>query len=595
MTPLIVLLLGLGATAAASEATSEFRRRDQLDALRRRLGLWPAHPTAHLGSIANRLQYIDKTFGLEYAMLAQKIALLMGEPTYHHMVRDESGLAPMLPWLAWRLWKEDAPQLRRVLEAPSFHPLEPVEGMPGLKPIDYGKDQAWSDIARLIDWFEGDRPSLFEFTWDEALADEARWFPSSLGTWDGKDWDVSPGKIVYRFLTDEEGTWTVQLMSDSADEVAALGALHIDSRTFNTHSDSLYVLRDPQGEPRAVWMVGRYETPYRIQGEWGNSSWDWQEAGEEELLGRVAEFSRHQWPEPSQWGDPVLAFMSVDEEGATALLDSSPELVSYERTEGVGSLLDRYAWDWIGGKFLEHWAELANAEPGHFDDLYPNTAGHQGPTRRLLKWMATGKWDEELAYEFITDDEELPSILHHYQYGTEQDPQADVTTSSGEHDQVMPYEIKVWDVYRHPDGPELEVKVQIIVFYDSEGRSWVVASQQAAQFRPDPADPSSWLTANDFIDFEFLPLVEQTRGGYRQIDTSTYRKIEDYRGPFEQHEWTNSIDYALREAWEKFTEALNEADIEDENWRTYFKASDLIEPRPELEVQDVFEAVELLQ
>jgi len=212
--PFLILLMGLGATVGA-DAHGEWRKRQRMDDLRRKLGLWEQSPTYFKGSIANRLNWIESQFGLRAAIWAREAAVLSVAPLGFFKSHDDTGIAPFLPWLAWRLVNGDKPELVAVLEA-EHHQVE--------KDVEYTKDHAWSDIRRLLDWYEGARPDLFDYTWNQAIAAEQKWFPTSIKIW--------KGELVYRFALREDdideddkqgtGEWIVTEMLDLDARIAAV-------------------------------------------------------------------------------------------------------------------------------------------------------------------------------------------------------------------------------------------------------------------------------------------------------------------------------------------------------------------------------------
>lgn len=593
MNPLVVLLMALGATAAA-DVEHEWRRREQLDALRRRLGMWAAYPRLP-GAIANRLQWIERQFGLRAAILAQQAAVVMGEPSWGHSYRreDDRLIAKLLPWLAWRLTRGDAPDLVRVLEHPQHAPMRlDASGQPTSEHATYDRDQAWTDLHRLLDWFEGARPDLFQYTWDQAQAAEQEWFANHLPTFENDDWIIVPGDLVWRHSTDD-GDWTVQRSKSVDDTQAAVAFLtgRIPSGSEYAYSDQ-YILKQPDGEPVAVVVEGRRGSLMEILfPEFEHSGYE--PPDDDEAMQLLATFLRTEWAE-SHWPGylgMMLAVGTVDEEGMRELLLEQPSMFSDEH--GIGRHVAENITEWFSYDLLTWWANLANAEPSHFDDLFPNVAENQTPSKALITWMETGKWDYDLASEPLSDPEEvLPPVLHRYTIGYN-DPDTDL--GELEYGQVLPYELTVWEVWRHPNGPELEVKVQVYVLYQGDGTwAWSVWANQEAQLRLDPADRSTWQTSDGFDTFKLQPIIRE-QWGSKRLDDQAINAVTSYRGPFDEVDTTHSLDEALKGAWQAFIDTVDRAGLDEDEVRRFFGSDVPIEPPEGVEVEDYLEAFDLLQ
>jgi hypothetical protein len=626
--PFLVILLGLGATAAA-EHQNEWRRRDQLNELRKKLGLWPIQ-TYFPGNIARRLQWIEQQFGLRAALWAQQAAILLGEPLYGHGTYDEARIAPFLPWLAWRLSQGDAPELVRVLEDPHHRPMVPTGEMvseydieagkykeiPGFRELDYGNHQAWSDLSRLLDWQQEAKPDIFRFDWKQAKEAEAEWFAKSRKPYTkGKSWDVPVGTgVVWRDPVREEGAegdWFVQWMTELDDARAALG--YLGEPSHYVYYDTVYVLQDADGEPQAAVIAGdRYDNPEKFVLPHGI---EFDMDPDDPILSRLAAWMRTKW-DPSTWPGwegILLAFGTATEDQMKQMLTEDPEMFSNERSAGVASRVAE-DFEWFSYELRDYWGMLSNSNPGHFADLYPEIAWHQEPSKALLQWMKTGEWDHKLATQPMANPEEqLPGILRRYTHGSEDEDDVNELWQ-GDHDRVLPWELKVWDVYRHPSGAELAIKAQIFILYlPADIYAWHVVAKEELQFRPDPLDASTWTTTEDFDDFEFIDLVTTDRWAGRVLDEQAIKRVlHTYRSPFrggrrtsagsssvpkgagfEDVETTTSLDMALKALWERYTNSLDE--IDDERVRRFFQPEDLMEPREGIEVRDILEAYELLE
>lgn len=609
MTPLVVLLMGLAATTTVAEGEHAWRRRNQLDTLRRRLGLWPLD--ALPGSIARRVEWIQQNFGIEAAVAATRVAVLLGEPNYTWTTHEHEGkpeqdraarIAPFLPWFAWRWTQGDVPEeLRRALMHPTFGP-EDAEG----KPLPYGKDEAWSTLASLVHWADRSRADLFQHTWAQAVAAEEAWFPTSLTMWEGADWNIPRGELIYRFTwEDEEGPWTVERHDDYDDVYAIRKMLRMPE---GYSRDVIDVLKRPDGEPVVVIDLStRYTTREvvgvsDIKGEYGQSTLEWAQGGDDDdILKKLKAYLEHEFGDPSNWGSfdgPIIAVFASEGDELLELLETNPELFTQDRHD------DKGASDYIASqgyeldhRFMDRWATLANAYPDDWPNIYPRVAAQQVPTLRLIEWMRSGEWKDELAEKEIPYKERgnlLPGIIRQFEYGHgKDDEEADITTTSGEHDEVLPWEIQLWDIYKHPSGAELEVKLQVLIWFDWESQHWVTSAKSAGQFRPTP-DPSTWQTSEEFDEFEFTSIVETGSWGYKSLDSSAMRALED--APFETQGYgTTSLDEALKEAWE-FVADLDEAEIDlgPIDWRQLFPIDTLANPAEDLEVVDVLESMELL-
>ena len=612
MTPLLALLLGLAATAAGAD--NAYRRELQLNSLRRRLGMWPTN--GYPGSIARRLDWIQRTFGVDAALLSARVADLLGEKLitkFHEHVSTPKDMraatiAPFLPWFAWRLSKGDVPQeIVAVLRHPAYNPqIETDEGE--IKAADYGRDQAWETLTQLVDWAGGARPDIFRYTWAQAIAAEKAWYPTTLpsytmpGLSKGDDpITLPPGEIKYIFpQEDEEGRWTVQRFDD-LDDTTTIRQMFRHRTT--TSREVMDVLRRPDGEPvvmmhirsRTTWdgRVVSYPNVLEISGEYGSRPIEWM-GDKDEWVTRVHTYLEHEFGHPDNWGEDgqIIALLVADEKGAEKLLKENPEWFT---EHGVGGTVAYNVGDMWEYSLVEKWGELANANPREYSYLPANVAETQHPSRRVIEWMVTGEAKDALADIYLTPgefEERWPEVFHEYVYDPRTDnPDADINSSSDEESSVMPWEIKIWDIYTAPGGEELEIKVQILVFYD--GQQWTGQAKIEGQYRPNPDDSTTWETSDGFNDFKFVDIVEDNHG-YKELDTSILAKISRYDNDFEEIVTTTSLDEALMGAWEYFTEGLDNADIGDEKWRNTFREEDLVEPGPNIEIQDVFEVRAML-
>jgi len=603
MIPLVALLMGLTATAAASDPA--WRRQERIDTLRQRLGLWKLE--AFPGSIARRLEWIRQQFGIDAAVAATRVAVLIAGSPYNWNLHEHEGTDPedqagrvaiFLPWFAWRWTKGDVPEeLRRVLMHPGFGPTD-EEG----KHLPYDKDAAWSRLASLIEWADRSNADLFQHTWKQAEQAEETWFPTSLKPWNGADWNIPRGELIFRFpWEDEDGPWTVERHDDYDDIFAIRKALHMPP---GSSRDVIDVLKKPNGEPMVVIdLTTRYSSREvwginDIRGEYNNSTLDWTQGDDEDLMGKLRIYLEHEFGEdPSSWGNfdgAMIAVFTSEGDEQLKLLEEYPELFSRYQEEDQGA--SRYIADNVHDfdhRFAGRWAQLANAYPNDWPILYSQIAGHQVPTERLIEWMKTGKWDDTLAENEIPYgelEERLPGIIRQFEYSHNKDEPGDINSTSGEHDQVLPWEIKLWDVYKHPGGAELEVKLQVFVWFDWDNHTWVTSAKMAAQFRPTP-DASTWDTSEGFEDFEFTNIVQTGSFGYRELDSQAMRDLED--DPFETQGYgTTSLDEALKEAWE-FVSDLDNAELEEDEWKEIFPNTVLANPG-DLEITDLYEALELL-
>lgn len=603
MNPFLILLMGLGVTVGA-EAQGDWRRRDRMDRLRRQLGLWEQAPTYFKGSIANRLDWIESQFGLRAAIWAREATVMTVEPLGFFKGYDESGMAPFLPWLAWRLVNGDKPELVAVLEA---------EGHQVEKGTAYTKDNAWSDLRRLLDWFGGAKPNIFNYTWDQAIAAEKQWFPSTIKKWKNpySDWNLPAGDLIYRFAlreddTDEDdkqgtGEWIVTEMPDLD---ACVDAVAYFQKRFPMANDlvsmTVYVLQDPTGEPQAAIIAyARNDSMVQILGDhveqWAH------DGGDEEQFSRLVEFMLHQWPNASNWYYPSWVFIAESDTAKQLdLIDEYPEILGGDD----GSQLDSRGGEWFSWEFMQKWANSINAKPTAFEDLYTETASHQDPSEAFLIWLETGKRDLRKNEETGKNAKErIPGVLHKYTYDNDENSRADLTEmheGSHEYDDVFPWELKIWDLYTHPSGAVLEVKAQIYIIYKPHSTwAWVVSIQAAMEFREDPMDQTTWIKSDNYDDFDFHSIVESSSWGRRKtgraLSSRAIEEVFDYNGPFEELETTNSLDYALQAAWTAFTELFEHIDIDDEDRiKRYFVQQDLLDPRPEIEVGDILETIELL-
>lgn len=608
MTPLVVLLMGLAATTTVADGEHAWRRRNQLDGLRRRLGLWPLD--ALPGSIARRIEWIRQQFGVEAAVASTRVAVILGEPNYVWATHEHEGkppvdraarIAPFLPWFAWRWTQGDVPEeLRRVLLHPNFAPKD-AEG----KLLPYSKDEAWSTLASLVHWADYSRADLFQHTWAQAIAAEEDWFPTSLKTWEGADWNVPAGEVVYRYLWEaEEGPWTVQRHDDYDEMYAIRKLLRLpDGRSGGV----IDVLKRPDGEPVVVIDLATRYTSHEIvgvrdiKGEYSASTLEWAQGGDDEdILKKLKAYLEHEFGDPSNWGSfdgPIIAVFASEGDELLELLETNPELFTSDRNEdqGAADFIASQACE-FDHRFISRWADLANIYPDDWPALYPRIASYQTPTQRLIEWMRSGEWKDELADKEIPHKElqdHLPGIIRQFEYGHGDDSDADITSTSGEHDEVLPWEIQLWDIYKHPTGPELEVKLQVFIWFDWEENHWVTSAKAAGQFRP-TSDPSTWQTSEAFDEFEFASIVEQSQWGYRELDSSAMKDL--HHDPFETRGYgTTSLDEALKEGWE-FVADLDEAEIDTDpiDWRQLFPITTLADPSEDLEIVDVFESMELL-
>lgn len=605
MDPFLALLLALAATTAA-DADNSWWGDDQLDQLRRKLGLWPIHNIGP-GGVSRRLQWIESQFGVQAAVWAMRAAQLMTAPYPNYRFYDE--VSPFLPWLAWRLSKGDAPDLTRVLEAPNFWVSEPVEPA-GHKEVAYGKDQAWSDLHRLFTWFQRAQPDLFKLTWEQAQEAERRWYEKSQVY--PKSWDLKEQpEVVWRddIREDEDGDWiAIRIEDNYSDKMTFLRMFHADQRA-GVYGRSLYVLLDPDREPHAA-VLERNGRPQQILCE---ALQDWDVDPSDDTISRLYAFMIKEWPYVGNWPPPegpLMAFAMIgsDDNKVIKLLEECPEILG-DGEYGIGSYLSDRAGEWFSYNVVDHWARLANAEPDHFDDLYAEIAASQTPSIALIKWMHTGEWDHDLTRKELKDyEEKLPEVLHQYTVSYNQGDDADLTeTHQGEYDRVLPWELKVWDIYRHPKGPELEVKFQGFVIYSPEDLAWDVSVQYAVCFKPDPKDSSTWAKTENFDNFKFIEIVDRNNAWGSESRTINEQAIGEtrlYRGPFKNLTTTHSLDHALRDLWETFSEVLedvyleNEDDEEDttaeEAMERYFPSKEFLEPSEDIEIQDVFESLELL-
>jgi len=266
-----------------------------------------------------------------------------------------------------------------------------------------------------------------------------------------------------------------------------------------------------------------------------------------------------------------------------------------------GQLIDRLSYEEFDGEFMNKWAEVINAEPHWFDNLYVETAVHQFPSESFLLWLETGKEDPTKKQEVGKNAEErIPSILHQYVYDDTRSD-ADITSmhDSGEYDNVLPWEIKIWDLYTHPSGAELEVKAQIYVIYQETSYAWVVSMQASMEFREKPMDPSTWVRSDNHEDFVFHSIVGSPHWGTgRNLDPRAIEKVFEWRGPFQELETTHSLDDALKAAWTGFKELFdNLAPDDQDRIERYFVQQDLVDPRPEIEgpIPTLWETFEILK
>lgn len=608
MIPLVVLLLGL----AASSGQSDYERRWALNALRRRLGLWPLED--HPGSISKIFDRIHEEHGVPTAVAAHQLyRLLQSHPNHltadpRHDAVGALSLEPFLYWFAARWARgEVSEEIRAALLHPDFEPPPEIDER-GFKRT-YGKKRAWSDLVLLFQWFSRTHPALTNtMTWEQARSDEYQDFKARLPSYDaGRAGVVPPGELIYRFALNsrEDAPWTVERYTDPGEISSILKAMSSPSKS-RWYTEPIDVLRMPDGEPMVVIELVREGSPpqrvvkpRRIYSSYQTEPLYWLSDGSSEMdqhIPMLYEYLTFTFQNPLRWPNPeglIIAFYAIqDKEERKKLLDTYPALFEMQEESDSTGILSHHFREADYG-FIERWAALANAYPYRFPKIPGEVAASQDPSHALLEWFETGEWRDDLIEKPVYASRELlPGIFRELTLG--QDPDDDLTELGGtDHETTLPVEMKVWEIYAHPSGAELEVKFQGYIWYDWIGHQWRVSVDSEAQFRSDPKDPATWETSDDFDDFELFSLVSGTQWRGRALDRKKMESLGDR--PWRVSDGTSSLDEAYKTAWEYLTEAIEDAEMDGDSWEKVFPKTLMIDPPEDVEITDVLEALDLLK
>jgi hypothetical protein len=606
MDPLTVLIAIIAGTSVAS--AQSYEQSHTRDRLHRMLGIyglekvpWP--------SIDNRLRWITQSYGPEIGWLCHQATLLSGEPWYSHRIWHPIG--PLLPWLAWRWSKDDAQELRKVLQEKRLGPGFLTSYEVRIPSKQYEADEAYSDLVRLTDWLQRAKPDLFQLTWQQAKNAELAWHSKrlprthTLGKYSRPPHNIPTGELVFSFNTDdsEEHPWILTKIKGSReinstlDKAITSRAGYSPNPDFSHRVTEIYVLWDEEAESVAFITFDQHNNLIGLTGWGGESVFEWdKDLGDaddgEEIIDHLKIVVPFIQPDITKWharSAPLLAFLDLDDDEAIDLIRRFPSLLNPDKD--LASILTLQGYEWYGPKFMQAWADTINGDHKERDYTYTDIdlAQLQQPTQAVAQWIEADQLDNELDIELAVEPaslEDLPPLLKVYR------PWHEVESENPE---APVWEIRIHDFLQHPDGPQMEIIIQILVVYPSSpsisvyDRGWVALDAHHARYRAHPDDP--WQETYEFKDFEPAKVRQRDpitgEWHFNPALTSDPIGWVVLRKSWEYDQSNTSLDSTLQDAWKFLYDDLD-WQFPTDDWQNYFPTGwDLLEPPENIEVTDL--------